>query len=75
MPEFEMCNKIHLKGWSTNKSTFLKNSHSGNGPMSFAAKKKKEKKKDAIKSRQEPPLTHEKNYLQKFDTIPLKSKT
>ena len=31
----------------------------------------KRKKKDAIKSRQEPPLTHEKKYLQKFDTIPL----
>ena len=32
----------------------------------------KKKKKDVIKSRHEPPLTNEKNYLQKFETIPLR---
>ena len=34
-----------LRGGDTKKSTFLKNSHPGNGPMSFAAKKKKKKKR------------------------------
>ena len=34
-----------LRGWYQKKSSFLKNWHSRNGPMSFAAKKKKQKKK------------------------------
>ena len=32
------------KGVCNEKSTFLKNSQPGNGPMSFAVKKKKKKK-------------------------------
>ena len=36
--------KSKLRGRCSKKSTFFKNSHRGNGPMSFAAKEKKKKK-------------------------------
>ena len=41
----ETLNRV-LRGITSKKSTFLKNSHPRNGPMSFEAKKRKKRKKE-----------------------------
>ena len=54
---------LELRKWKTKKSTFLKNSHPGTRPMSFAAKKNKNEKYHLKGIRAEKKSTFLKNSL------------